>query len=119
MIRGSCHCGEVKFTISEEPRWLTSCNCSICRRVAALWGHLESRYVDIKAAPDALFGYVQGDMTLVMQTCRTCGCTTHWTNVDPDESARMAVNFRMCSDADIARFRIRHFDGADSWEFKD
>lgn len=77
MIEGSCHCGNVRFSVSETPKWLTSCNCSICRRVAALWGHFDPR------------------------------------------SVLMAVNFRMCGDDVIAQFRIRHLDGAGSWEFTD
>lgn len=78
MIEGSCHCGNVKFTVTERPKWLTSCNCSICRRHAALWAHL-----------------------------------------DPEQSTRMAVNFRMCSVGEIAKIRVRHLDGADTWAFKD
>ena len=119
MIEGSCHCGSVTLAVTAEPKWLTSCNCSICRRLAALWGHFEKRQVRINAADDATIDYVHGDRTLAMHTCRRCGCTTHWTSLDPDENARMAVNFRMCSDEDVARFPVRHFDGADSWQFLD
>lgn len=119
MIEGSCHCGNVKFAITENPKWLTSCNCSICRRIAALWAHLESRNVTVTAPDDAPSAYVQGDKTLAIHTCKKCGCTTHWTSLTPGESERMAVNFRMCSVDDIAKFRIRHLDGADTWAFKD
>ncbi len=119
MIEGSCHCGRVKFSIDAEPKWLVDCNCSICRRIAALWGHLETRRVSIDAGHDATIAYIHGDRTLAMHTCRHCGCTTHWTSLDPDDRARMAVNFRMCADDDIAQFRVRHLDGADSWEYMD
>ena len=119
MIEGSCHCGNVTFSVAEEPRWLTSCNCSICRRIAALWAYFERHQVTINAADDATIDYVQGDKTLAMHTCRRCGCTTHWTSVDVDKHARMGVNFRMCPDADVARFRVRHLDGAHSWQFLD
>ena len=79
----------------------------------------ESRNVTVTAPADATNAYVQGDKTLAIHTCKKCGCTTHWTSLNPEESARMAVNFRMCSVEDIAKFRIRHLDGADTWAFKD
>ena len=118
MIKGSCHCGNVRFTISEEPKWLTSCNCSICRRIGALWGHVDEENVSIQADDDATIRYVQGDKTLAICTCRQCGCTTHWESLQDDYS-RMSVNFRMCSEADIEKFTIRQFDGADTWTFID
>lgn len=119
MIEGSCHCGKVRFAISESPKWLTSCNCSICRRLGALWGHIATEHAVITAEAGATIRYIQGDRTLAIHTCRNCGCTTHWENLKPDEYSHMSVNFRMCSDDDIARFNVRNFDGASTWEFTD
>lgn len=118
-IEGACHCGEVKFSISEQPEWLTSCNCSVCRRYGALWGHVEIESVTIQATEGATIAYTHGDKTLAFHSCRHCGCTTHWESLKPQEFSFMAVNFRMCTEEDIARFRLRHFDGADSWDFLD
>jgi len=118
-IVGSCHCGSVRFAISEQPQWLTSCNCSVCRRYAALWGHVDISSVTVEAAEDATIAYIRGDGSLAFHSCRTCGCTTHWENLKPQEYSHMAVNFRMCAGEDISRFRIRQFDGADSWAFID
>ena len=118
-VTGSCHCGAVRFTVSHLPEQLTDCNCSLCRRTGALWGHFPLETVSIEAADDATIGYLQGDRTLVTHTCRTCGCTTHWLPVDPGEHNRMAVNFRMCDPELVATLRIRRFDGADTWQFID
>ena len=43
MLIGSCHCGAVQIQVARKPRRLTSCNCSICRRHAGLWGYYELR----------------------------------------------------------------------------
>lgn len=43
--------------------------------------------------------------------CATCGCTTHWTAVDP-EHERMAVNLRMFQPALWTDLPIRRIDGA-------
>lgn len=119
MIEGSCHCGDVVFSISEEPAWLTRCNCSICRRYASLWGHIDSSSVTVTAAKDATVAYVHGDRSLAFHSCKNCGCTTHWEGLSAAGGGPMAVNFRMCEKKDIDRFRIRDFDGADTWAFFD
>jgi hypothetical protein len=117
-ISGSCHCGKVTFSVAREPKWLTECNCSICRRIGALWAHYEREDVAIDAA-DNTIAYVQGHKTLAVHTCSICGCTTHWDSLSPRRDARMAVNYRMCDLDRVARIPIRHFDGADSWKYLD
>jgi hypothetical protein len=118
MYEGSCHCGAVQFVLTEAPEKLVNCNCSICHRIAALWGHVPIRSVTIIAAPGVTIEYIQGDKTLAIHTCKTCGCTTHWENLQPD-GERMAVNFRMCAPEVISAIQIRRFDGADTWQFMD
>ena len=119
MIRGSCHCGAISFEVERAPEWLTECNCSICRRIGARWAHFERNEVELSVPTGGTIAYVQGDRTLELHTCKTCGCTPYWLGLEPAASTRMAVNFRMCEPAEIADIRVRHFDGADSWQFLD
>ena len=119
MIRGSCHCGAISFAAARTPEWLTACNCSICRRVGALWAHFPRDNVAVSAPPDGTIEYIHGDKTLVLHTCGTCGCTPYWVGVGPGTEGRMAVNARMCEPADIADLPVRHFDGAETWKFLD
>jgi len=119
VIGGSCHCGAVRFEISQSPKWLVDCNCSICRRLGALWAHVDIENATVTPADGGTISYVHGDETLAVHTCKTCGCTTHWENLKPDEYSHMAVNFRMCASDDISKYRIRKFDGADTWKFLD
>jgi len=119
VIEGACHCGAVRFTVSERPDWLTDCNCSLCRRVGALWAHFPPGKVTIDAPQGGTIAYVQGDRTLATHSCRTCGCTTHWLPLQTAQFDRMAVNFRMCDPVDVAGIRVRRFDGADTWQFLD
>jgi hypothetical protein len=137
LIRGSCHCGAVKFRIAEHREFLTDCNCSTCRRYGSLWLHADRREVVLEHEPDATLAYEWGDRMLAFHSCRICGCTTHWlstltekttekTTEKGDEEAAadsveepMAVNCRMAEPADIADLPIRHFDGADTWRYLD
>ncbi|MEQ1756556.1 MAG: GFA family protein [Micropepsaceae bacterium] len=117
MIEGSCHCGAIRFVFLQTPEWLTRCNCSQCRRSAALWAHSTRENIKLTYAPDDAIHYVWGDKSLATVSCKRCGCTTHWENLDPSPTARMAVNTNMADPIVIKGLRIRLFDGADTWKF--
>ena len=118
-ITGSCHCGAVRFKLADTPQWLTRCNCSMRRRIGALWAHAEVDKIKIFAGDGATVRYIWGDRTLAFHTCRTCGCTSHWESLDPARYNRMAVNCNLAGPKDIAGLRIRQFDGAGSWQYLD
>ncbi|MBA3538014.1 MAG: GFA family protein [Deltaproteobacteria bacterium] len=115
MIEASCHCGAVKLEVATAPTQLTSCNCSICRRLGTLWCYYEPAQVRIIGVTAT---YRSGDKTLDLHRCVTCGCTTHWSPLDP-ASNRMGVNARLMDPRVIAEVRVRRLDGADTWKFLD
>lgn len=116
-IEGTCHCGAVRYEYPEMPSRTTSCNCSICRRLGALWIYAPVADITV-TGPTRSYAY--GDKSLAFHSCATCGCTTHWENLSPDEEgARMAVNLRLADPEIVAKVPVRHFDGADTWEFLD
>lgn len=116
LIQGKCHCNKVGFELNRAPNYLVDCNCSMCTRLGALWGHIDESAFN-RTGPGDTIEYMHGDRTLAVHSCRNCGCTTHWEN--RSEGTRMAVNFRMCEPDVVARFRIRQFDGAETWTFLD
>ncbi len=116
-IKGSCHCGAVEFELMDAPEWLTGCNCSICRRYAGLWAHSDSTKVRLKIEEGATLRYVWGDRMIAFHTCKTCGCTSHWSSLEPGEPQRLALNCRLAEPAAIEGIRVRHFDGAKSWTY--
>ena len=88
---GSCHCGAVTIALRDDPSEAVECNCSLCRRLAGLWHYTGPGNVTVTGA---VVAYGQGDCSLDTWHCERCGCTTHWTAVDP-VYPRMAVNLRM------------------------
>src|SRR5882757_2094844 len=38
-IKGSCHCGNTQFEVSEAPAGVTRCTCSLCAKRGALWAY--------------------------------------------------------------------------------
>lgn len=118
MIEASCHCGRVRIEVEERPKQVTSCNCSICRRLGALWAYYRPEQVTITSGAGVTVPYVQGERTLAIHHCPTCGCVTHYEGLAPD-SDRMVVNARLMEPGEIAGVKVRHFDGASSWKYLD
>lgn len=117
MIEAVCHCGAVRISVADAPSQVTDCNCSICRRLGALWAYYPASDLTIRAAPEATRAYVQGDRMIAFHHCRTCGCTTHWTSLTGNE--RMAINARLLEPADLAGAKVRKPDGAVSWAYRE
>ena len=116
MIEASCHCGDVRMEIAQPPETVTSCNCSICHRLGTLWAYYPIDQVKFLSPPDATATYLWGDREIAFHHCRNCGCTTHWSGVDP-ASQRMGVNSRLMPRAVTAEVPVRKLDGADTWTY--
>ena len=116
MVEASCHCGAVRIEVeSAPPTQLTSCNCSICRRLGTLWAYYPPAGVRVTGQTDS---YIWGDRTLELHRCATCGCVTHWTPLR-DDIERVGVNARLMDPAVGAAAKVRRFDGADTWNWLD
>jgi hypothetical protein len=117
MLSATCHCGAVRIEIpSPPPAEVTNCNCSICRRLGGLWAYYALDEVRVHGHPAHTHAYIQGDKTLRLVRCATCGCTTHWEPLDREKYRRMGVNIRNFDPAVIGPVRIRLVDGADTWQ---
>ena len=92
MIEASCHCGAVRIEVEVPPAQLTACNCSLCRRLGTLWAYHRPDQVRITQGAGTTVPYIQGDRTLAVHHCPTCGCVTHRESVDKESVDRMAVN---------------------------
>lgn len=114
-LTGTCHCGAVSITIPRRPDAATNCNCSTCRRYAALWAYFPADQVSITGHPGNTEGYVWGDKTLRTVRCRTCGCVTHWEPIVPNEDNRMGINLRNFDVKALGTLKVKLFDGADTW----
>jgi hypothetical protein len=113
MIAGSCHCGAVQLEIPSAPTKLTSCNCSICRRLGTVWAYYAPADVRITGPT---VGYRWGDHALELHHCQTCGCTTHWSPIGNTDPNRMGIHMRLFDPALIASIPVRRVDGAaDTW----
>jgi hypothetical protein len=116
MLSATCHCGAVRVEIPSRPLEVTNCNCSICRRLGSLWAYYDVGTVKVEGHPERTDEYIQGDKTLRVVRCKTCGCTTHWEPLDPQRHKRLGVNIRNFDPEAIGDVRIRLLDGASTWK---
>jgi hypothetical protein len=119
MLKGSCHCGAVRIEISELPERLIQCTCSICRRYAAIWGHLTRKTATVSFAPGTASTYMWNDKVIEFYHCNKCGCVTHYEGIAKTEDERLSVNFRMFPSKELEGIEVRTFDGADTWKLLD
>lgn len=117
MIAGACHCGAVSFRLEAHRDFLTECNCSVCRRYAALWLHCDRKDIALDAPEGSTRTYVWNEKVLAFHSCNTCGCITHWSSTQEDFPDDMAVNARLADPDQLAAIRVRRFDGADTWRY--
>jgi hypothetical protein len=119
VIRANCHCGAVVIEAERRPSRMTSCNCSICRRLGAHWAYYTRATARVVAGQDRLVAYLWGDRTIEFYHCAVCGCATHYESAEKAAESRFAVNARCFAPEDVAGARLRHFDGADTWRYLD
>ncbi len=118
-LRGACHCGAVTVTLPATPEKATRCNCTLCRRVGAVWAYYAFGTVVITGHPEHTVEYIQGDKTLRTIRCKTCGVATHWEPLPPEPGARHGVNLNNFDPKLLELVAVRRFDGADTWTFLD
>jgi hypothetical protein len=76
-VEGSCHCGEIVFEVSEAPRGVTRCTCSLCAKRGALWAYYTPAQFRLLSPPENVATYLWGSRTVKHHFCRRCGCGTH------------------------------------------
>ena len=96
------------ITVAEAPATVTSCNCSTCRRLGALWSYYRPSEVTVTGTT---VPYIWGDRMLARHFCPVCSCTTHWEDIREAPSDRMGVNARLL-DMSLDGIPITLVDGA-------
>ena len=111
-MEGVCHCGGVRWAFTKPLESVTACNCTICRRHAALWAYdFEGEGIAVSGVTTA---YVWGPKTLGFHFCPRCGCVAYWRELELGEGGRrrIAVNVRLAAEPEaVAALPIDHFDG--------
>jgi len=115
-ILGSCHCGAIKFEVSEAPSSVTVCNCTFCTKRGVIWAYYPRDSVKLIVTPEADAVYSRNGMNK-HHHCNVCGCGTFsevptWVDHKPDfANPRTSVNVRLFDSFDIASLPVETIDG--------
>ena len=111
--QGSCHCGRVSFELEAKLDYVVECNCSLCRRIGALWHGASDSSLRITGGEDELLVYQFNTMVAKHYSCKHCG--VHLFSRPRLDPSRWAVNVRCIDAVDLPALPVKHFDGA-NWE---
>lgn len=111
-IEAKCHCGNIEIRATELPEHVTSCNCSICRRYAALWAYYKPEDVDIGFNVNESKFYIWGDREVEFHYCPECGCLTHYVTTPKCKDKIVAINMRMSDPVLISEIPVHKVDNA-------
>jgi len=111
-LKGSCHCGKIRFAALGRPAEAMSCNCSICRRKGSILHFIAPETFTLETSRDDIFVYTFNKHIVRHQFCKTCGCAPFAEVTQPDGSAMVAINLRCADDVDVGQLKIVEFDGA-------
>ena len=68
-IKGSCHCGNTQFEVSEQPSSVTRCTCSLCSKRGALWAYYTPAQFRLLSPSVNVATYLWGGRTVKHHFC--------------------------------------------------
>lgn len=112
-FEGSCHCGEVAFTVdADPPAEAISCNCSHCRRKGFLLAFFPLDRFQLLRGEESLKSYLFYKHAIEHQFCTKCGTEPFALGKMPDGTQMRAINLRCVETIDLGSLDLRKVDGA-------
>lgn len=108
-LKGSCHCGEVQFTVAFDPTVLTTCDCSLCVKRNAMMAKVPEAALTITRGQDLLATYTWNSRVAQHHFCKRCGIYVfHRKRAAPDH---FGVNIFCLDGFDVASLPVRATEG--------
>jgi len=111
LYKGSCHCGNVAFTVEGTIDGALACNCSICRRKGSLMWFVPRTQLQLTTPDSNGATYVFNKHVIKHRFCARCGIHPYGEGTDPKGNAVAAVNLRCIDDIDLDAIPVQHYDG--------
>lgn len=114
---GSCHCGQVKFSINTIIDKVVDCNCSICTKKGILHHQISTDQFTLIEGEEALSLYQFDTKEAKHYYCKHCGI--HPFNNPRSSPNSVSVNIRCLDNFDLTAesYKTIQFDGR-NWELE-
>lgn len=110
-MKGSCHCGNVQFTVDGAPDGAVSCNCSMCQRKGMLMWFVPHEQFHLHTSDEHLQSYLFNKHVIQHRFCTQCGIHAFCEGIRPDGAKMVAVNVRCLEDVDLESLPVKHYNG--------
>jgi hypothetical protein len=110
-MKGSCHCGRIRFEVDGSVNEVTACNCSICSRKGTLMWFVPSDRLRLLTPAEDMSTYTFNKHAIKHRFCPTCGMHPFGEAKDPSGNEMAAINVRCLEDIDLTSLAVKHFDG--------
>jgi hypothetical protein len=110
-FKGACHCGKLAYTVDEDTTKGMECNCSICRRRAALHHFTTPDKFTLNGSQDDISTYVWNKQAIHFEFCKSCGIAPFAHGTGPS-GPMVEINVRCIEGIDLDAVEIEKFDGA-------
>jgi len=118
-LRGSCHCGAVKFEVEAEPaRGASRCNCSVCTKLGALGSIVKPAAFKLLSPEAGLGVYEWGAKISKRYFCKACGthCFGRGYLVEVGGDY-VSFSYNAIDDFEIGELSVIHWDGRhNNWQ---
>ncbi len=112
--QGSCHCGQISFTVEGDIDNALSCNCSICQRKGSLLWFTAFNSLQLLTPPEQLSTYTFNKHVIKHHFCPTCGIHPFGEGYDPQGNHIAAINIRCLENFDLSSVEVVEYDGKSS-----
>lgn len=110
-MKGSCHCGAIRFEVEGKPGELMACNCSICSKKGSLMWFVPRAALKLSTPAEAMGTYTFNKHVIRHHFCPKCGMHPFGEGADPKGNKMAAINARCLDDFDFSALPVKHFDG--------
>src|SRR5688500_18021173 len=110
-MKGSCHCGQIRFEVEGSPKEVLACNCSICSRKGSLLWFVARNQFRLLTPVEAMSTYTFNKHVIKHHFCPKCGIHPFAEARDPSGNEMAAINARCLEDIDLSSLKVAHYDG--------
>ena len=109
--QGSCHCGNILFSVEGDIESALACNCSICSRKGTLLWFVPASKVQLLTPRENITTYTFNKHIIKHQFCGVCGAQPFGEAMDPQGNPTFAINIRCIEGIDPLSFPVHLYDG--------
>lgn len=109
--QGSCHCGQIAFSVEGDIPEVMSCNCSICQRKGTLMWFVPRSAMRLLTPREKMSTYTFNKHVIKHHFCPTCGIHPFGEGASPTGQEMAAINVRCLEDVDLSALTIKHYNG--------